>query len=45
MKENMETFIGASKEVGLGVNAEKNEVHVAVSSPGYGAKSLHEDSK
>jgi hypothetical protein len=39
IKKNTETSTDASKEVGLEVNAKRNSVYVAVSSPECNAKS------
>jgi hypothetical protein len=44
VKKNMETLIGASKEVGLEINVEKTK-YVAISSPECRSKSGHKNSK
>jgi hypothetical protein len=43
IKKNTKTLIDASKEVGLEINIAKT--NVAISSPEYGSKSRHKNSK
>jgi hypothetical protein len=45
IKENTETLIDASKEVGLEINVEATKLMFAVSSPECRAKSRHENSR
>jgi hypothetical protein len=45
IKKKTETLIDASKEVGLEINVEENQVYVAISSPECRSKSGHKNNK